>query len=115
MLVNVHDKAHELARALKDSEEYRRYMEMKAEVSKNEELSKMINDFQDKNMAAQMQQMTTGQPPQDMMAQVQSLYQILMADPMAAQYLQAEMAFTQLVADVYGILGEVIRPAGPQQ
>ena len=114
MVVNVHDKAHELARALKDSAEYRRYMEMKAEVSKNEELSGMINDFQDKNMAAQMQQMTTGEQSRDMMEQVQALYQILLGDPLAAQYLQAEIAFTQLVAYVYGILGEVIRPAGVQ-
>lgn len=109
MSVNVHDKAHELARALKDSPEYKHYMDLKAEVSQNAELSQMINDFQDKNMAMQTQQMLTGQPPQDMMEQVQSLYQILMADPMAARYMQAEIAFTQIVADVYGILGEVIR------
>lgn len=110
MSANVHDKARELARALRESPEYKRYMEIKAEVSKNDELSQMINDFQDKNMAAQTQQMLTGQPPQqDMMAQIQSLSQILMADPLAAQYMQAEITFTQIVADVYGILGEVIR------
>ncbi|WP_130863691.1 YlbF family regulator [Bacilliculturomica massiliensis] len=109
MSVNVHDKAHELARALKESAEYKHYMEIKAEVSQNPELSQMINDFQEKNMAMQTQQMLTGQPPEDMLSQVQSLYQILMADPAAARYLQAEIAFTQIVADVYGILGEVIR------
>ena len=109
MSVNVHDKAHELAKTLKECDQYKHYMQIKDEVSQNEELSKMINDFQDKNMSMQAQQMLTGQPPEGMMEQVQSLYQILMADPLAAKYIQAEMAFTQVVADVYGILGEVIR------
>lgn len=109
MSVNVHDKAHELARALRESQQYRHYTAMKEEISGNPELSKMINDFQEKNMAMQTQQMLTGRQPQDMMEQVQSLYQILMSDPAAARYMQAEIAFTQLVADVYGILGEVIR------
>lgn len=107
--MNPYDKAHELAKALKESQEYKNYMEKKEEISKNEELSAMINDFQDKNMKMQTQQMLTGNADQTMMDQVQSLYQIVMADPLAAQYMQAEIVFTKLVSDVYGILGEVIR------
>lgn len=106
---NVYDLTHELARALKDSDQYKTYMEMKKKVSENEELSAMLNDFQEKNMTMQTQQMLTGTPPQDLVAQVQSLYQIVMKDPLAAQYIQSEMAFTQVVSDIYGILGEVIR------
>lgn len=107
--MNVYDEAHNLARALKESAEYKNYIAMKDEVSKNAELSAMINDFQDKNMQMQTQQMLTGQQPEGMAEQVQSLYQILSKDPLAAQYLQAEILFTKMVADVYGILGEVIR------
>lgn len=106
---NVYDLTHELARALKECDQYKTYLEMKSKVSENEELSAMINDFQDKNMAMQTQQMLSAEPPQDLILQVQSLYQIVMKDPLAAQYIQAEMAFTQVVSDIYGILGEVIR------
>lgn len=106
---NVYDIAHELARALKESEQYKHYQDMKAKISENESLSEMINDFQEKNMAMQTQQMLNGTPTEDLVAQVQSLYQIVMADPLAAQYIQAEIAFTQVVSDIYGILGEVIR------
>lgn len=106
---NVYDIAHELARALKESEQYKHYKHMKEKVSENEELSKMINDFQEKNMAMQTQQMLDGTPTEELISQVQSLYQIVMADPLTAQYIQAEIAFTQVVSDIYGILGEVIR------
>ena len=108
-MTNVYDIAHELARALKESDQYKSYLELKAKVSENEDLSEMINDFQDKNMAMQTEQMLKGAPPEDLVSQVQSLYTIVMADPLAAQYIQAEMAFTQVVSDIYGILGEVIR------
>jgi cell fate (sporulation/competence/biofilm development) regulator YlbF (YheA/YmcA/DUF963 family) len=108
-MTNVYDIAHELARALKESDQYKSYLELKTKVSENEDLSAMINDFQDKNMAMQTEQMLKGTPPEDLVSQVQSLYKIVMADPLAAQYIQAEMAFTQVVSDIYGILGEVIR------
>jgi len=107
--MNPYDKAHELAKALKESQEYKNYMAKKEEISHNTELSEMINDFQDKNMQMQTQQMLTGNADQNIMEQVQSLYQIVMADPLAAEYMQAELGFTKLVSDVYGILGEVIR------
>src|SRR5665647_2377267 len=106
---NVYDLTHELARALKECDQYKAYIEIKSKVSQNEELSAMLNDFQEKNMAMQTQQMLSGTPPEDLVSQVQSLYQIVMKDPLAASYIQAEMAFTQVVSDIYGILGEVIR------
>jgi len=106
---NVYDIAHELARALKESDQFKHYQSMKKRVSENEDLSEMINDFQEKNMAMQTQQMLDGTPTEELISQVQSLYQIVMADPLAAQYIQAEIAFTQVVSDIYGILGEVIR------
>lgn len=106
---NVYDMAHELARSLKECDQYKHYKHMKEKVSENQALSDMINDFQEKNMAMQTQQMLNGTPAEDLIAQVQSLYQIVMADPLAAQYIQAELAFTQVVSDIYGILGEVIR------
>jgi ribonuclease J len=107
--MNVYDQAHALARALKEAPEYQGYMELKAKVSENDDLSASINDFQQKQFQLQAQQMLGGEMQTDMMEQIQSLYQILAKDPLAAQYLQAEFAFTRLVSEVYGILGEVIK------
>lgn len=106
---NVYDRAHELVRALKEAEEYRNYMELKSKVSENTELSNMLNDFQQKQFQLQAQQVLGTEPEADMMEQIQSLYQIIIKDPLAAQYLQAEFAFTRIVSDIYGILGDVIK------
>lgn len=106
---NVYDCAHELARALKESPEYKTYSELKEKVSENAELSEMLNDFQQKQFQLQAQQVLGAEPETDMMEQVQNLYQIILRDPIAAQYLQAEFGFTRVVSDIYGILGEVIK------
>ena len=42
------------------------------------------------------------------MAGIQQLYTIMAADPLTAQYLQAEMRFSLMMKDVYGIIGEAI-------
>ena len=107
--MNVHDEAHNLARAIKESPEYKQYADLKAEASKNEELASMLNDFQAKQFELQAKQMIGEEMGPDLMEQIQSLYQILMRDPLASQYVQAEMRFSLLVNDVYNILGEVIR------
>ena len=107
--MNVYDEAHALARALKESPEYKTYMEIKEKVSENEELSASLNDFQQRQFQFQASQVFGGEPETDMMEQIQQLYQILLKDPLAAQYLQAEFAFTRLVSEVYTILGDVIK------
>ncbi|HVI41493.1 MAG TPA: YlbF family regulator [Anaerovoracaceae bacterium] len=107
--MNVHDEAHNLARAIKESAEYKQYAELKEAASQNEELSAMLNDFQAKQFEIQAKQMMGEELGPDMMEQIQSLYQILMRDPLASQYVQAEMRFSLLVNDVYTILGEVIK------
>lgn len=107
--MNVHDEAHNLARAIKESTEYKEYAELKAAASQNEELAAMLNDFQAKQFEIQAKQMMGEELGPDMMEQIQSLYQILMRDPLASQYVQAEMRFSLLVNDVYTILGEVIK------
>ena len=107
--MNVYDNAHSLARAIKESSEYKDYARLKAEVSVNAELSEMLNDFQQKQYSLQAQQMMGQDITPDMLSQVQELLQIIMRDPQAARYVQSEMVFSKMIADVYGILGEVIK------
>jgi len=107
--MNVYDNAHNLARSIKESSEYQEYARIKAEVSQNAELSEMLNDFQQKQYSLQAQQMLGQEIAPDMLGQVQELLQIIMRDPQAARYIQAEMIFSKMIADIYGILGEVIK------
>ncbi len=106
--MNVYDQAHGLAQAIKASEEFKQYDALKKQVDANEELSKMIKEFQTKQLEFQTKQMmgeTAG--PEDM-AVIQQLYAIMAKDPLAAQYLEAEMRFSLMMKDVYEIIGEAI-------
>jgi len=105
----VHDKAHELAAELKSSQEYRDYIAAKAKVERNQELTAALNDYQEKQFELQRRQMLGEETGADGMAQMQSLYAILARDPLAAEYLQAQMRFAMMVNDVYGILAEVVK------
>lgn len=106
--MNVYDQAHGLAKAIRESEEFKQYDQLKKIVDQNEDLSEMIKDFQRKQFEIQAKQLTGEQTPGDMTQQIQELYQIIMKDPLAAQYMQAEMRFSLMMNDVYKILGEVM-------
>lgn len=107
--MNVHDEAHNLARAIKESYEYKEYVRLKNAASGNSELAEMLNDFQMKQYEIQTKQMMGEEIDSDIMNQVQSLSQIIMKDPLALEYVQAMQRFSLLVNDVYTILGEVIQ------
>ena len=107
---NVYDLAHDLARSLKETDQYKNYVKIKARIDAEPDLAKMVNDFQQKNMEVQTHMMLNdGKAPEEMMQQVQQLYSVIAQDPLCAQYFAAEMAYTQVVSEIYGILGEAVR------
>jgi cell fate (sporulation/competence/biofilm development) regulator YlbF (YheA/YmcA/DUF963 family) len=101
--------AHALAVAIKESSEYTSYMEAKERAGTNDELSDALNDFRGKQFEVQKKQMLGESFGPEVMAQMQELAQVLMKDPLAAEFLQAEMRFTLMVNDVYQIIAEAVR------
>ena len=106
--MNVYDQAHGLAQAIKASEEFKQYDAIKKQVDANEELSKMIKDFQSKQLELQTKQMMGETPAAEDMTVIQQLYAIMAKGPIAAQYMETEMRFSLMMKDVYEIIGEAI-------
>lgn len=106
--MNVYNEAHNLARAIRESEEFKQYEAVKKTVADNSTLTAMLNDFQAKQFELQAKQMMGEAPPADMNERIQELYNIMMKDPLSAQYLQCEVRFSMMMNDVYKILGEVM-------
>ena len=106
---NVYDIAHELARSLKETDQFKNYDAAGKKLRENEALSKMIADLQEKSMQLQARVMSGDKPSDEEMQQYQSLYAIVLQDPLAAEYLQSEMAFSQVVSDIYGIIADVAK------
>ncbi len=107
---NVYDIARELAFSLKETDQYKNYLAAKERIDANEELSNMVKDLQEKNLELQAQMMLGEEKvSEEMIEQLRNLYAVAGTDPVVAQFLSAEMAYTQVVTDIYGILGEAVR------
>lgn len=109
VIMNVYDQARILSKAISDGPEYKEYARLKQEVSKNDDLSAMVNDFHSKQMELQAKQMMGQELDEEALKGIQELYQVAAKDPLVAQYFQAEMVFMRMVEDVYKILGEVVK------
>lgn len=105
---NVYDIAHELARSLKETDQFKDYAEAKKKIDANPDLAKMIEDFQKKSIEIQTKQMTGEELDADAMNQFQQMYSIVLSDPLAGEYLQKQMVLSQIVSELYGILGEAL-------
>jgi cell fate (sporulation/competence/biofilm development) regulator YlbF (YheA/YmcA/DUF963 family) len=105
----IHDKARELAAEIRNSSEYGDYIAAKERAQGNSELVGALNDYQEKQFDMQRKQLLGEAIGTDLVAQMQNLYQILARDPIAADYLQAQIRFAIMVNDVYSIIGEVVK------
>ena len=107
--MNVYDEAHSLAKAIKESNEFREFDRIRKEVDKDKECSDMLKELTELQVQLQTAQLTGQQPDKEVFARFQSLSTMVMTKPLAAQYLQAQMAIATMMNDVFGIVGEAIR------
>ena len=108
---NVYDIAHELCRSLKETDQYKNFVAAKKKVDANEGVKKMLDDFHVKNTEFQTKAIMTGGQDQALLEEIQKLYSIVASDPLAAEYLQAELSYSQVMAEIYQILGEAAEVA----
>lgn len=106
-MVNVYDAAYALASAIENSEEYKRLIEAKKKIEANPKNKEMLQDFYQKQLNYQTKQMM-GEKVEEELKQLQNLYSVLSMNMDLNEYLQAEYAFSTLIADMYKIIGDVL-------
>lgn len=106
--MNVYDEAHGLARAIKESNEFKEFDRMRKEVEQDADVSQMLGELQKLQIELQTAQMTGNQPNADMMSRMQSLSTMLATKPLAAKFMQTEAAFSVMMNDVFRIIGEAV-------
>lgn len=106
--MNVYDKSHELARALRESQEYKEFKKISSIVLSNSTNKEMIKDFKEKQLEVQAEQLSGKEAAKDKIDQLQQLYNILIANPNIGKYFELEFKFESLVSDIYKILEETI-------
>ena len=106
---NVYDVARELVHSLKECDQYKNFKAAKLKIDANDELTKMINDFTEKGMELQTLTMTGQMPDEETLGTYQKLYGVVMSDPLAAEYLNAQMTLSQIVSEIYQMIGEALQ------
>ena len=106
--MNVYDEAHNLARAIKESNEFLEFDKVRKEVEADEEVSQMIADMQKLQLEFQTAQISGQQPSEETMNRIQSLSTMLATKPLAAKFMQTEAAFSVMMNDVFQIIGDAM-------
>ena len=107
--MNVYDEAHNLAKAIKESNEFKEFDRIRKEVDDDKETSDMLKELTELQVQLQTAQMVGQQPDKDVFARFQSLNTMAMTKPLAMQYMQAQYALATMMNDVFGIVGESIK------
>jgi cell fate (sporulation/competence/biofilm development) regulator YlbF (YheA/YmcA/DUF963 family) len=107
-MVNVYDYAHNLAKALKDSEESRAYQQALAKIKGRTALESMLRDFHQKQFELQAQIYEGKEPTSEQKGALERLYTVIAQNPDAAAFLSAEQRLGNLMNDIIKIVGEAV-------
>lgn len=102
----VYDKAHELAKEIQNSPEYKEYSRLKALVTVNEQTKSLLKDYKKLQFEAQAAYLAGNEPSAETMDKVKKLGEVLAFNSEVTEYFAAEYKFQTLVGDVYNIIGE---------
>ena len=107
--MKVYDKCNELAREIKESNEYKEYKKLKQELFSNLELKAQVEEFERIRYEEQLLAMQGEKQSAEKMQKLQKLYTILIKEPRIKDYFDKEVKFNVMIADVNKIIGEAIK------
>lgn len=98
--MNVYDKANELAQAIKESEQFKKYQAAALEIDKKEEHQKMVKDFMKLQMELANYQYQGEEIPEDLKEKFNTLYSTINNISSVSEFLQAQIYFGIMIEDV---------------
>jgi len=107
--VLVHDKAHELARALRSAPEYQALLTAQGRLMSETQSLEMFKDYRKKEIAFQTAIMSGRQVDEAEMKSLQKLAEIVNLNSHVRDYMQAEARFGVIFSDVQRIIGDAVK------
>jgi cell fate (sporulation/competence/biofilm development) regulator YlbF (YheA/YmcA/DUF963 family) len=104
----IYDKAHDLARVLKASEEYRAINLAKEALGTDADAKKMVHDFLIKKAEIEYEGLAGREADKAKMVQLQRMYELLSYNAKAKNFLEAYTRFQRIMADVSKIIGDAV-------
>lgn len=106
--MNVYDCAHELARALKKSEEYQTLLEAKTRVEADPKNKEMLLTFRRSQWKAQKARAVGKEIDEAQLQKLQHLTELVNLNPTIRDLITAEFRFARLMADIQKILTDAL-------
>ncbi|MDD5018604.1 MAG: YlbF family regulator [Eubacteriales bacterium] len=102
----VYDKAHELAKEIKSSEDYKEYARLKEIVMADEKTKALLGDYKKLQLEAQAGYLTGKEPAEETMDKLKKLGEVLAFNNDVTAFFAAEYKFQTMIGDVYKIIGD---------
>ena len=106
--MNVYDCANDLAKAMRESHEYKKLQEATATLNKDANAKNMVNEFLKLNQDAEIAKLQGKEPDKAITDKIQDLYRVLSLNPDAMQYLNSFMRFQRMLSDVTKSIQDVV-------
>lgn len=106
--MSTYDKAHDLANALKQSQEYQNFLTEKKKIESDSQAKKMVKEFVTKKIEIEYETMAGKGEDKAKLEQLQRMYEVLSVNTKARDFLHAQMRFQQMMGDVYKILSDSV-------
>lgn len=104
--MNVYDKAHDLAKAIKESSEVADITNAMKLVEADPEAKAMLDNFRQSQMELQQKMMTGEMPPQEEMEKMEKLFEVLNLNLGIRRLFDAERRLSVIIEDVNKIITE---------
>ena len=109
--MNVYDNANELAKAMRESHEYKKLKEAAAVLAKDADAKKMVNDYLQTAQEVEFAKHHGKEPDKAAVEKFEQLQKLLSLNADAMQYLNAFMRFQMMLMDVTNSIQDVVKEA----
>jgi cell fate (sporulation/competence/biofilm development) regulator YlbF (YheA/YmcA/DUF963 family) len=107
--MNLHDKAHELARALRESSELKELKQLNDQIKADADSKRMLDDFRQRQMELQQRMMSGEMPDPDEMKKMEQLYEVINLNPALRGIFDVERRLSVIMEDVHRIISEPLQ------
>jgi cell fate (sporulation/competence/biofilm development) regulator YlbF (YheA/YmcA/DUF963 family) len=103
---NTYDKAHELSRVLKESDEFKQLAELHGKVNADAQAKQMLDGFRSIQMELQQKQMQGMELTEEEIQKAQSVFELVQQHEVIGKLMEAEQRMSQLIGDLNRIIAE---------
>lgn len=107
--MTIYDKAYELARAIRESAEFKDIKEARASVDADPDSRRMLDNFRSKQMEFQQKMMSGEMPPKEELERMEKLYEVISLNASVRKLFEAERRLSVIMEDVQKIMAEPLQ------